>query len=227
MRDGDKYVSLGMLLLSEIIIARVATIQVEDGEGTIFGVTNGLQAFLDTGLLGALVLTIIGSLAWRIIASTFPLGFMSNPAVYLLIRVCLFLEGTGLASSTYLIAWVIKKIVKLNPDDEYLEKEDFEVELESDEEELPDEDIPDRRLALKLYKKQSTSSLGAGHMILPSSSKRLVLHSYRQRSTTLIDGQNTGSKRRLDLNSYKQVSMSTLDPGPTIGFRSPTKWPFT
>ena len=43
---------------SKIIVARFATIQVEDGEGTIFGVTNGLQAFLDTGLLGAVVLTL-------------------------------------------------------------------------------------------------------------------------------------------------------------------------
>ena len=162
------------------IVARVATIEIEDNEDNIFGVGNGLQRFLDTGLLGAVVLTIIGSLAWRIIASTFPLGFMSNPVVYVLIRICLILEGTGLASSAWLLALAIKKIVNLNPDEEYLEETtaDAEVGLTSikeDESTSIEEEIPDKCLAFAKSKS----------------------------------------------NAYQLLSVSSLDPGPTIGFQTP------
>jgi len=169
------------------IVARVASIEIEDNEDNIFGVGNGLQRFLDTGLLGAVVLTIIGSLAWRIIASTFPLGFMSNPVVYVLIRICLILEGTGLASSAWLLALAIKKIVNLNPDEEYLEEtEDEEVGLTSiKEDESIEEETPDKRLAYAKSKSKSSRYFG--------------------------------------LNSYQHISMSSVDPGPTIGFQTPSR----
>jgi hypothetical protein len=38
----------------------------------IFGVSDGLQSFFNTGLLRAVIMTIVASLAWHIIASAFP-----------------------------------------------------------------------------------------------------------------------------------------------------------
>ena len=168
------------------IVARVATIQIEDGEETIFGVGNGLQAFFDTGLLGAVVLTIVGSLAWRIIASTFPLAFMSNPVVYMLIRICLVLEGTGLASSAWLLALAIKKVVKLNPDEDYLEEEEDVEGVVLPSEVTTTSEYPDRRAMFAKLKSKSSS-------------------------------------KRLHLHSYQQFSASSLNPGPTIGFDTPSR----
>merc|ERR1711935_968773 len=59
------------------IVARIATISIDRdaGETNIFNVCDVFQNFTDTGLLGAVILTIIGSLTWRVIASSFPLQF--------------------------------------------------------------------------------------------------------------------------------------------------------
>eukprot|EP00566_Odontella_aurita_P006477 CAMPEP_0113565134 /NCGR_PEP_ID=MMETSP0015_2-20120614/22012_1 /TAXON_ID=2838 /ORGANISM="Odontella" /LENGTH=588 /DNA_ID=CAMNT_0000467305 /DNA_START=292 /DNA_END=2058 /DNA_ORIENTATION=+ /assembly_acc=CAM_ASM_000160 len=101
------------------VVARIATVSIPEGEENIFGVSDGFQNLIDTGLLGAIVLTILGSLAWRIIASLFPLAFMSNPAVYLIITTCLFLEKTGLCSAARLLAWIHKKVARFEPDEHY------------------------------------------------------------------------------------------------------------
>eukprot|EP00591_Stephanopyxis_turris_P000743 CAMPEP_0195512868 /NCGR_PEP_ID=MMETSP0794_2-20130614/4675_1 /TAXON_ID=515487 /ORGANISM="Stephanopyxis turris, Strain CCMP 815" /LENGTH=550 /DNA_ID=CAMNT_0040640747 /DNA_START=72 /DNA_END=1724 /DNA_ORIENTATION=+ len=102
------------------IVARISTLTIEVGKNNVFGVSNGLQAFFNTGLLGAVVLTIIGSLAWRIIASSFPLAFMSNPVIYIIIRFCLLLEATGICSASWVLARYHKRIVGYQPDEVYL-----------------------------------------------------------------------------------------------------------
>ena len=103
------------------IVARIATIAIPAGEENIFGLSNGFQSFFDTGLLGAVVLTIIGSLVWRIIASSYPLAFMSNPAIYVIIRVCLLLEAIGICSSSWVLARFHKSLVGYQPDEVYLD----------------------------------------------------------------------------------------------------------
>jgi hypothetical protein len=102
------------------ILARVATCSVDEGELTIFGVSAGIQNFFNTGLLGAIITTIIGSLAWRIIASAFPVAFLSNPLIYLIIRLCLFLEASGVCSAAWVVARVHRKVARFEPDVEYL-----------------------------------------------------------------------------------------------------------
>ena len=103
------------------IVTRIATITIPDGEPNIFGVSDGFQTFIDTGLLGAVVLTIIGSLAWRIVASSFPLAFMSNPLIYVIIRLCLLLEMSGLCSASWVLARYHKILAGYQPDEVYLE----------------------------------------------------------------------------------------------------------
>lgn len=92
------------------IVARVCTLNVEIGTGqNVLGVPDGFQSFLNTGLLAALITTIIGSIAWQLVASAFPLAFLSNPLVYVFLRWCLFLESTGICSG----AWVMGRVTEL------------------------------------------------------------------------------------------------------------------
>lgn len=106
------------------IVAKIATISIGEGEKNIFGVPDGFQSFLDTGLLGAIVLTILGSLAWRIIASNFPVAFMSNPLIYVIIRICLFLESIGICAAAWILARFHMKIAGFKPDDDHLDMEE-------------------------------------------------------------------------------------------------------
>lgn len=113
-----------MVTLCMFIIARITTIEVEtgkQGEGNIFGVGDSAQEFFNSGLLGALITTIFASLAWRIIASSFPLAFMSNPFLFAIIHTCLILEKSGLCSVAWLLAWIHKKIARFQIDEVYLE----------------------------------------------------------------------------------------------------------
>lgn len=102
------------------IVARVTTISLEDDEENIFGVSDGLQAFFDTGLLGALITTIVASITWQLVASAFPMAFLSTPVTYVLLKFCLFLEWTGLCQGAWVVALVHRKIVKYKRDEVYI-----------------------------------------------------------------------------------------------------------
>ena len=64
--------------------------------------------------------TVIGSLCWRVFASSFPLVFASNPFVPVLVRLCLFLEATGICSSSWLTAGVLTRCLGFKPDSAHL-----------------------------------------------------------------------------------------------------------
>jgi hypothetical protein len=102
------------------IIARVTTLSVEVGVDNIFGVSDGMQRFFNTGLCGALITTIVGSIAWQLVASAFPIAFLSNPMVYIFLRICLFLEATGLCSGAWVLAHIQKKIMHFQRDEVYI-----------------------------------------------------------------------------------------------------------
>ncbi len=103
------------------IVARIASISGPD-DYAIFGASASLQNFYNTGLLGSVALTIVGSLIWRIIASSCPLPFMSNPIIFVIIKMCLLLEESGICSSSWGLALVHKKFVGYQPDEVYLGK---------------------------------------------------------------------------------------------------------
>jgi hypothetical protein len=136
--------------LCMFIVARVTTIKLKSGQSNVLGFSDGFQQFLNTGLLGAIITTIVASLAWRIIASSFPIAFLSNPLVYLIIRLCLILEASGVCSAAWLLALIHKQIVGFQPNEVYIgtveehaagEKmgEDEELQLEEEEEEEEEE----------------------------------------------------------------------------------------
>jgi hypothetical protein len=100
-------------------VARVTSVDVKGGEN-IFGVPDGLQQLFNTGLLGALMLTILGSISWQLVASAFPIAFLSNPVTYILLRWCLFLESTGICQGAWVLAAVHKKIAGFQRDEVYI-----------------------------------------------------------------------------------------------------------
>ena len=102
------------------IIARVTTITTHEGDENIFGVSDGIQGFFGTGLLGALITTIVASIAWQLIASAFPMAFLSTPVTYVLMRFCLFLEWTGLCQGSWVVAMVHRKIAGFKRDEVYI-----------------------------------------------------------------------------------------------------------
>ena len=107
--------------LCMFVVARVTTLDYGETDKNLWGVSDGLQEFFNTGLLGALITTIVASLAWRIVASSFPLAFLSNPLIYLIIRLCIFLEASGVCSAAWVFGRWNKLLVGYQPDKVYLE----------------------------------------------------------------------------------------------------------
>ncbi|KAL7568071.1 hypothetical protein ACA910_020788 [Epithemia clementina (nom. ined.)] len=102
------------------VIARVTSMDVEEGESNVLGVSDGAQEFFNTGLLGALITTIVASIAWQLVASAFPLAFLSTPITYILLRLCLLLEATGICMGAWVLAAVHAKIAGFQRDEVYV-----------------------------------------------------------------------------------------------------------
>ena len=100
--------------------ARATTMDIEDGESNVLGVPDAIQAFFDTGLLGAFITTIIASIMWQLVASAFPMAFLSSPITYILLRICLFLESTGICNGAWVLASIHKKIAGFKVDEVYV-----------------------------------------------------------------------------------------------------------
>lgn len=77
---------------------------VNDGR-TILGLGDGFSgAFIETGLVGAVVLTMIASLSGQVIASAFPLSFCGFPGMWIVLYACLFVEFVGLTHFSWPLA---------------------------------------------------------------------------------------------------------------------------
>lgn len=105
------------------IIARITSVHVDinsnDAEN-IFGVSDRTQNFFNTGLLGAIMTTVVATLAWLVIASSFPIASLSNPLVYAIIRVCLLVEASGVCSASWLLARGPRLLVGYQLDEVYI-----------------------------------------------------------------------------------------------------------
>jgi silicon transporter len=101
-------------------IARVTSVEIAEGEENIFGVSDGVQKLFDTGLLGAIITTIVASISWQLVASAFPIAFLSNPFTYIFLRICLLLEAIGICSGAWVLAAIHKKIAGFQRDEVYI-----------------------------------------------------------------------------------------------------------
>jgi len=101
-------------------VARVTSVDLPDDEDNIFGVSNSMQELFNTGLLGAHIVTIMGSISWQLVASAFPLQFLANPLTYYLLRLCLFLESTGICTGAWVLAAIHKHICGFQRDEVHI-----------------------------------------------------------------------------------------------------------
>lgn len=101
-------------------VARITSIRLEEGDPNILGVPDWVQAIVDTGLLGALCVAIIGSMMWRLLAASFPIFFLSFPVTYILLRWCMILEYTGIMHGAWVLAALHKKIAGFQRDEVYI-----------------------------------------------------------------------------------------------------------
>jgi hypothetical protein len=108
--------------LNFFIIARLTTMDVDydAGDPTIFGVSDGMQAFFNTGLTGAIVTTILGSIPWQLVALVNPSVFLGSPFGHILLRLCLALEHTGVCSAAWFFGLIHKRIRHFKYDEEYI-----------------------------------------------------------------------------------------------------------
>jgi hypothetical protein len=103
------------------IIARVTTINVVIGEEeNIFGVSDWVQQMFNLGFMGALVTTVLGSIAWQLVAGAFPIAFLSNPIVYIFLQIALLLEAIGFTALAWWLAMIQKKVCKFQFDEVYV-----------------------------------------------------------------------------------------------------------
>ena len=144
-----------LVTICMFVVARISTINVDidGGEGNVLGVSDELQAFFNTGLLGAIITTIVASLAWRIVASSFPVAFLSNPLVYLIIRLCLAIEATGVCASAWLLALIHKAIAGFEVDEEH-----FRASANHEEQKTPDSTVADKKDLLQIEEGSTSMS---------------------------------------------------------------------
>ena len=104
-----------------LFIARVTTLDIDPhGDHNLFGVSSSTETFFNLGFLGALMTTILASIGWQLVASAFPFAFLNSPITYLLLRLCLFLESTGICHIAYIIARIHKKLAGMQRDEVYI-----------------------------------------------------------------------------------------------------------
>ena len=137
-----------------LFVARVTSVDLDDSNVTIFGVPQWLQAIFNNGFHGALVTTIVASISWQLVASAFPIAFLSNPVTYVLLVICLGLESTGLCQGAWVLAAIHKKIAGFQRDEVYI-------------------GTAEERAAQNMDDDASQLNFGTGHMVkLPNFSDR-------------------------------------------------------
>ena len=153
------------------VVAKISSLNIEVGTGeNIFGVSDGLQTFFNTGLLGAIITTIIASLIWRIVASSFPVQFLSNPLIFLIIRLCLALESTGICSAAWVLAMILKQLFGYKEDDHYIASTEKKDEEQGDvSKEIEDKDIEDANIFIDVKVEESEITDDLKNMKSPTS----------------------------------------------------------
>merc|ERR1712087_400823 len=102
------------------VVARVTTQNVGEGETPVMGLPDLVQEVLNFGFQGALITTILGSITWQLVAAVFPVAFLSTPFTYILLRICLFFEWTGICNGAWVIAGIAKSLFGYQLDEVYI-----------------------------------------------------------------------------------------------------------
>jgi silicon transporter len=170
------------------VAARATTMDIAEGEGNVLGVPDAVQSFFDTGLLGAFITTIVASIAWQLVASAFPMAFLSTPITFVLLRICLFLEATGICQGAWVLAGIHKKIAGFKHDEVYV-------------------GTAEERAATK--HEDAEQVVHAGHMypgvpVMPPHLKAMSLEEIEQLQKELEDQQRILENRKNELEGKRQ-----------------------
>ena len=65
-------------------------------------------------------MTIVGSITWQLVASAFPLAFLANPLTYVLLRIALAIEMTGVCNGAWVLAAIHAKLAGFQRDEVYI-----------------------------------------------------------------------------------------------------------
>jgi Silicon transporter len=183
-------------------VAKVTSTNVAPGEPTIFGVSEGMQAFFNTGLLGALITTIVGSIAWRLAGSAFPIFFLSTPPAWVMLEVCLGLEASGLLNGAWVMGWIHKRIAGFQRDEVYI-------------------GTAEERAAKNMQDNEDNLQIGPGHIIIlpgfyeqaPPTLKKLLdadpnVVNYINSLHSMVNGEAKGGKDASDTDRDDEVHES-------------------
>merc|ERR1712048_219245 len=184
------------------IIARVTTIKLNPGDENIFGYSDSVQAFFETGLLGALITTIVASIMWQLVASAFPMAFLSTPLTYVLLRWCLFLEWTGLCQGSWVFAMILRKMIGYKRDEVFIgTAEERAARAKQDPSKSADDQEYNKSVAGHLYPKE------LGVPTLPSSfaPRMKSLEELRQLERDLVEHKQDVDNRLSEIQASLSI----------------------
>ena len=105
----------------QFLLTRLLSLDITPGQGdNVWGVNNFWQKVFNSGGLGAIITTVLASLCWRVLASEFPLMFLSSPFSRPIIQLCLVAERTGIINISWALAAVQRRVLGMKTDETYL-----------------------------------------------------------------------------------------------------------
>jgi hypothetical protein len=85
--------------------------------GDDWGMGEGFNEWLlQTGWMGAVFVVNVAQLGTQVAASIFPIGFINNRFLNLLLRAMLLVEASGIVNACYPLAWGLDSALKLRKD---------------------------------------------------------------------------------------------------------------
>ena len=101
-----------MCAMMMVLLARVTSYAGAEGElvGTCgdWGFGAGFnKGLLQTGFLGSLLVVNVAQLASQIVASIFPVSMINNSFIYVILRIQLLIEASGICNSCWVMTWLL------------------------------------------------------------------------------------------------------------------------
>jgi hypothetical protein len=130
-----------MVAMMMVLLARVTSYSGEDGEidGEDWGMGRGFnEGLLQTGFMGAIFVVNVAQLASQVTASIFPISFINNHLMNLLLKLMLLIEFSGVVNSCWPLARFVDSALGL-------EKDPFDADEDAD---TPAHNILDRKKSL-------------------------------------------------------------------------------
>jgi len=89
----------------------------KDRDDDVFGFPMWFKdGFLTTGILGAIFVVNVGQLSFRMLATAFPVIFLNNYVMYVLLRIGLLVEMTGIFNAVWPLTWFLDSCLGLKDD---------------------------------------------------------------------------------------------------------------